>query len=139
MDYDIQCGDRNRTLRKYSESIKKALDNTEVIVRIYKAAKYKNKGNLVEKEKKEFSLWWLIVLGLIVITGGVFTVMKIGGTAAERLIFENSYQKVAGDKKQLNTWRAQLAAINLKLMSAPDNENLRAQKAMLEVQIGGLK
>jgi len=92
-----------------------------------------------DEEKKDFGTWWFFILVLIVLSGIVFTAMKVGGTAAERVIFENSYQKSASDKKQMNTWQAQLAAINSRLVSDPTNANLNAQKAMLEIQIKGMK
>lgn len=85
------------------------------------------------------------VLFLIIITGAVFTFMRFGSVAAERVIFENSYQKQAGDKKQMATWQAQLAKINSELNSGvwADNpkamSSLKAQKAMLEVQIKSLE
>ncbi len=93
----------------------------------------------IEEDKKEFGKWWIWILALVIITGSALTLMKFGGVAIERFIFETSYQKDAGDKKQLNTWQAQLAAINSRLVSDPTNTNLNAQKAMLEIQIQGMK
>ncbi len=68
-------------------------------------------------EKKEFAGWWLWILVLVVITTIIFSFLTFGSTIMERMVFENSYQKQAGDQKQLNTWRAQLAAINSKLVN----------------------
>jgi len=93
----------------------------------------------MNQDRKEFGKWWLITLALVIITVIVFAVLNIGGVATERLVFTNSYQKAAGDKKQLNTWRAQLASINVQLIDNPENKNLRAQKAMLNIQIQGME
>jgi len=93
----------------------------------------------MNQERQEFGKWWLVTLLLVVITIVVFTVLNVGGVATERLVFTNSYQKAAGDKSQLNAWRAQLASINSQLVNDPENGNLKAQKAMLEVQIQGMK
>ena len=101
----------------------------------------------MENEKKEFGKWWLYVLALIVISVGILTFTgafgKVFTTAVERKVFEESYQKQAGDSARLNAYRAQLAQIDVQL-SNPELDNntrmdLKSQQAMLRVQINASK
>ena len=98
---------------------------------------------MVDEEKRELGKWWLWVLGLVAITIIVLSTMgymgKLTGTFVERKVFEQSYQRSEGLRSQLLTWEAQLASINSQLVSKPNNVNLQAQKAMLEVQIAQTK
>ena len=97
----------------------------------------------MSEDKKEFGGWWIYVLVLLLISTVAFTTLRyvgvLGKTVVEREVFENSYQKTAGDSARLNRYQAQLAEINSRLYSTPDDADLRAQKAMLEVQIKGMK
>lgn len=98
---------------------------------------------MYEEEKKHVTSWWIyIVIGLI-LTSMAFGVLKyagiLGTTVVERMVFENSYQKQAGDNKRMATYKAQLAQINSLLVSSPDDSDLLAQKAMLTVQINSGK
>ena len=98
---------------------------------------------MIEEEKKEFGLWWLWVLGLIIISIIGLSLLnyfgKIGSTIVERKVFENSYQRSEGLRSQENTWNAQLSSISSQLMRAEPGTSiynqLMAQKAMLEMQI----
>ena len=96
------------------------------------------------EEKKEFGRWWVYTLSLIIVSIIIFIILgyfgKAGSTIVEREVFENSYQKVAGDNARNKMYRAQLASIEVKLRGSLDTQtrnNLLAQKAMLEIQLQG--
>lgn len=97
------------------------------------------------EEKKEISKWFLFFLSLLMVFTIVMSIAgyfgKITGTAVEREVFEQSYQKQAGDKQRLNTYKAQLAEINSRLLSAKsvEKQELEAQASMLRVQISSFK
>lgn len=95
-----------------------------------------------DKDKKEVGKWWIFGISLVVLTVIVFAVIgyvgKVSDTIVEREVFEQSYQKQAGDTARMRTYRAQLAAIESRIYSETDENVLRelnAQKDMLEVQI----
>lgn len=96
-----------------------------------------------KEEKIGLAGWWLWILGLSILTVIILTALSyvglFGKTTMERVVFENSYQKQAGDQQRLATYRAQLAGIESRLMSntLSDDERsqLEAQRAMLQVQI----
>jgi len=94
---------------------------------------------MFKEEKKVITSWWKYLIGLTIITSIIFGTLNylglIGSTIVERKVFENSYQKYASDKSRQATYRAQLAAINSRLLSSPNNPDLLAQKAMLQIQI----
>ena len=94
---------------------------------------------MFKEEKKAITSWWIYATILLVVTNVVLITLKysglVGSTMVERKVFQNSYQKQAGDKARLATYKAQLAAINSKLTISPNDANLLAQKAMLQVQI----
>ena len=100
----------------------------------------------MEQEKKEFGLWWFFVTALIIGSIVMFTILsytgKVTGTIVERKVFENSYQRSEGMKSRISAWNAQLASINSQLLTEKDENkltNLKAQKAMLEMQIAETK
>ena len=95
-----------------------------------------------DTEKKEFGKWYIFLGVLVVGTVIVFTTLgyfgKVTGTIVERKVFENSYQKVAGDNARTKTYRAQLAQIDYKLSQDIDEDlrqELESQRAMLKVQL----
>ena len=91
--------------------------------------------------KKELTGWWLFWLLIVIATIIALSALNYAGiftkTVVERKVFEQSYQKQAGDQARLSAYRAQLAAINSKLVTQPNNQDLLSQKAMLEIQIQG--
>jgi len=100
----------------------------------------------MNEERKEFVKWSMLALFVTVITLIVFAALsysgKYTGTVVERKVFEQSYQKQAGDDARMRAYRAQLAMINNKIYTETDEQilnDLRAQKAMLEVQINAGK
>ena len=94
---------------------------------------------MFKEEKKAITSWWIYAAILLVATSVVLTTLKyfglVGYTIVERKVFESSYQKRSGDKARLATYKAQLAAVNSRLVTSPDDADLLAQKAMLQVQI----
>lgn len=97
-------------------------------------------------ERKEFGKWWMWILGLLVVSIIVLSITgyagKVTNTIVERKVFEESYQKKAGDLSRLNTYRAQLAQVNSLLMTENDPDiisNLKSQRAMLLVQISSIR
>jgi len=96
--------------------------------------------------KKEITGWWFFYLVLAIITIGALSILgymgKFTGVVVERKVFEQSYQKQAGDSKRIAAYRAQLATINSLLPGEKDpaiRRDLAAQKSMLEVQIRSTK
>ena len=93
-------------------------------------------------EKLEFGGWWIWILALLIISViammGLRAAGMIGGVWLERKVFEQSYQKQAGDAERLATFQAQLAEINARLSGELDvatRQSLLAQRAALNVQI----
>ena len=96
----------------------------------------------MNEEMSMFKKWWYMILFLVVISAITFGVLgyfnKITSTIVERNVFEQSYQKKAGDSQRMSTYRAQLAQVNRRLSTENDSEivkQLMNQKAMLEAQI----
>lgn len=91
---------------------------------------------MIDTEKRAFGAWWLWVLLLVIVTGVVAMGLRVAGVATERVIFENSYQKSAGDTARLNTMRAELVAIEARLRSGNLDE---VQRSDLEAQAAGVR
>jgi hypothetical protein len=89
-------------------------------------------------EKTEFAGWWLWVTLLIVLSAAAFGAFNYlglyGRTVAERVIFENSYQKHAADKMKANLLKAQLVQLE-RLQQSNPNEARAALIAGLRVQL----
>mgnify|MGYP006935363369 CR=1 FL=1 len=97
---------------------------------------------MFKEEKKVITSWWFYFLGLILITIIVGSFMKyfgmIGKTVAERVIFENSYQRSETMKSREIGYLVQLSQINSMLATETDPEKinyLKAQEAMLNTQL----
>jgi len=97
-------------------------------------------------EKKEFVGWWIFILGLVIITVFVLAILgytgKLTGTVIEREVFENSYQKTASDDSRNLRYKSELAKVKSLLEDETDiqtRKELKAQRAMLEVQLKGQK
>ena len=94
-------------------------------------------------EKREFAGWWLWIVMLIGISLIAFAALNSFGvltrTFVERKVFEQSYQKQAGDELKIRTFRAQLAEIERRLvspnLSETERNNLEAQAAGIRVQL----
>lgn len=98
---------------------------------------------MIEQEKKELGRWWIwitiLFIASIILLGVTGTMSKWFSVAIEREIFESSVQRSVALESQLMAWEAQLASIESQLMTEPDNNNLIAQKRMLQVQINTTK
>ena len=98
---------------------------------------------MIDTEKREFGSWWLWILALVVVTFIVLGFLgyagKFTGTAVERAVFEQSYQKQAGDRQRIATWKAQIAEVETRLssMDADDQRRpgLEAQLSALRIQL----
>jgi biopolymer transport protein ExbB/TolQ len=98
-------------------------------------------------EKREFAGWWMWILLLLVISAIVFTGLRyvglVGQTMIERKVFEESYQRSAGDEAKLNTFRASMAEIESQLrrddLSASTRADYEAQLAAIRIQINALE
>ncbi len=94
-----------------------------------------------DSEKKFLGNWWVWITFLIIVSSMAFGVLRyagiVGTTIVERVVFENSYQKTAADKKAKNIYSAQLAEIEYRLSGELDDNvrtDLEAQASMLRVQ-----
>lgn len=97
----------------------------------------------MDAEKREVGGWWMWILGLVVVTVLVFTGLSyagiIGRTVVEREVFDESYQKVAGDEQRIATFEAQKAEIEGRLNNPELDEttraNLEAQLSAINIQL----
>jgi len=96
----------------------------------------------METEKKELGKWWVWITVLIVFSIATLGVLRytgiIGGTIVENQVFQNSYQRKSGLDAEKSRYEAELAKVNSLLSTETDPElikSLKAQKAMLEVQL----
>lgn len=98
---------------------------------------------MLDNEKREIGKWWAFSLLLLIITIGVLSFTgylgKITGTFVERKVFEESYQKKAGDDARTKAYKSQLAQLQVKLNSSTISDEVRtdleSQKAMLQIQL----
>ena len=98
------------------------------------------KQPLIEEEKKELGAWWMWILGLVVVSIIILTVTgylgKITGTAVEREVFEQSYQRSEAVKSEIATYSVQIASLEGQLL----NPNLDAgTKANISAQLSAIK
>jgi hypothetical protein len=101
----------------------------------------------MDSEKKELGKWWLWGLGLLIVSGIIFTVLGyagiIGQTVVERKVFENSYQRSEGYKAKINMLEAQLVELENQLNNPELNEttksNLEAQAASIRIQLSAAR
>lgn len=94
----------------------------------------------MDNYKKEFSRWFMLVIGLLIISTIIFTGLNylgiLGNTVVERKVFENSYQYSAGQKDKEAMLQSQKAMIQSKLRSTVIKEE---EKAILQSQLDGIE
>jgi uncharacterized membrane protein len=98
-------------------------------------------------EKTEFAGWWVWILMLLVLSVIMFTGLSyvglIGKTVIQRKVFEQSYQRQAGDQAKLNTFLSSKAEIEAQLsrndLSSAQRADYLAQLAAIRVQINSLE
>lgn len=98
-------------------------------------------------EKRFFAGWWLWITLLLVVSTIVFGALNalgiIGRTAVERVVFEQSYQRKAGDNAKLNTFIAEKASLESQLrrndLSSAQRSDYEAQLAAINIQINSIK
>ena len=104
----------------------------------------KNEYEKMTKDEKKYIssyVWyfvWLIVAVLIVF--GVFNALgKVGSTATEAAVFQNSYQKKVADESAIKMYKAQMAEVQYQLsrgdISDETRHNLEKQSSALRVQM----
>ena len=96
----------------------------------------------MDSDKKEFGKWWMWLLFLVLVSGGILTMTgyagKWTGAYVERKVMETSIQRSEAFKARIATYKAQMAMIKSKLMTTSNEElrnQLQAQYDMLVVQI----
>lgn len=102
---------------------------------------------MIHEEKREFGKWWVWIVALIVISMIVFGALRaaglVGGVFIERVIFEQSYQRQAGDDAKLATFEAQRASIRRQLnrtdLSQGQRADYEAQLSAIEIQISTIQ
>ena len=102
---------------------------------------------MLNRPKRFVAGWFfwfvLLMVGASVIFGGLRAVGLIGQTAVERMVFEQSYQRQAGDNAKLNTFLAEKAALEslLRSQSITDAEraDYQAQLSAINIQINSLE
>lgn len=109
---------------------------------------YRKEVNYIRKEAR-WTLWKVFPLFLTVILTigliGLFVkyLTKVGDTAVERVVFENSYQRSASLSSQLATYEATKAEIEHKLLNQNLDMNTRdaleAQLSALRIRIATVK
>tara|TARA_Y100000034_G_C6891049_1_gene409901 strand:+ start:971 stop:1312 length:342 start_codon:yes stop_codon:yes gene_type:complete len=105
---------------------------------------YRNSADTVRTESS-WTFWRFlpIVVIFFIIVGGIGFGLKslglIGSTIVEREVFEQSYQKRAGDAAQLSTYKAALAEVEAQLqipgLDAQTKARLEAQATSIRVRI----
>lgn len=103
--------------------------------------------NSMREERREFSRWWWWILGLVIVTGLIFSILGYVGvftkTVVEREVFEQSFQYSEARKSEIATYEAQLAEINSQLadpsLDASTQRSLKAQKSAIEVRLATAK
>lgn len=96
----------------------------------------------MEAEKKYFAGWWLFVLGLVLITGIVFSGVKIYNVVIERQVFKRSHQYREARETETATFRAQLSSIERKLVTETDENvvaNLEAQAESIRIHLDSIR
>jgi len=92
------------------------------------------------EEKKGFKKWWILILGLIILTSVIFTGLRyvglIGTTVIEREVFKNSFQYKEARKSEIATYNAQLVEIDRKLLISDLDSNTRAN---MEAQAASIR
>ena len=97
----------------------------------------------MDREKRYFGGWWLwitLLLALsILIIGLVGYVTIAGRTVGERIIFEQSFQRKAGDRERFRLLQAELANIEQQLkrtdLTEGQRANLRGQRSALKIRL----
>lgn len=97
----------------------------------------------MDSEKKEFTNWWALGIGLLLVTIVLFTILGYARvysrTVVERKVFENSYQYKSGQRTKEAVYEAQLEEIRHKLSRSDLNNvqrnNLEAQESMIRIQL----
>jgi hypothetical protein len=93
-------------------------------------------------EKWDFTKWFILIVVLVAIAGGLFAFTgaggKLFGTFVERKVFEQSYQRSEGLKAKIATFEAQLAEIDAQINQTADTftrNDLLAKRAAIVVQL----
>lgn len=89
-------------------------------------------------EKWEASKWVFWLVGVLLLFTVIGWILMPAGKAVERAVFVNSFQYKEGMADRAATWEANLAELNVRLMSETDEgirSELLAQKAFLNVQL----
>lgn len=81
---------------------------------------------------KAFLIGLVAIISLVVLG----TVIKVWNTAAERVIFENSFQYTQGMQSRALVLQAQIAQIDANIINNPSlRSQLMAQRKVLEIQL----
>lgn len=98
---------------------------------------------MLDKDKSEFGGWWIFIAVLLALTVAVFTALRFYGVAAERLIFEQSYQRSSAQDAKRLTLEAELASINSLLLgsslTAEQRADAQAAKAAINLQLDAMQ
>lgn len=94
---------------------------------------------MISNEKKEFAGWWIFVVIMLLLSIATFTVFKPLQMMFDRKVQVESHQYQESRYSEIDTFRASLAKINVKLtdttLTQSERINLQSQKAMIESQI----
>lgn len=93
--------------------------------------------------KRIFGAWWMWVLGLIVVSIIVLSILDYAGvftrTVVERKVFEESFQYSEARKVEIATYEAQLAELEKKLsnpeLDAGTRNEIEAQMSAIRIQL----
>jgi hypothetical protein len=81
---------------------------------------------------KHYFIGFTIMLSMVVLG----TILKVWNTAAERVIFENSFQYTQGMQSRALVLQAQIAQIDANIINNPSlRSSLLAQRKVLELQL----
>lgn len=100
-------------------------------------ANWEKVGKDVEGGTWGLGKWIVISIVFLFILGGVLNAVGlIGGTAVERIVFEQSFQYKAGQAAKGAMLEAQIVEMNTLIQQNPaDRTRLEGQKRVFEVQL----
>jgi len=97
-------------------------------------------GNDIERGPMGMFKWIVIAaLACFALFGTLGVLGKIGGTATDRVVLEQSFQYKEGMKQRARTLEASIAEIDVRISQDPSNQDLRNQRSYLVIQLNAMK
>ena len=104
----------------------------------------KNEFERMTKDEKKYIssyAWYFVwlIIAILIVFGVLNALGKVGSTATEAAVFQNSYQKQAADSSAQKMYKSQMAEVQYQLsrgdISDETRHNLEKQASALRVQM----